>query len=984
MAKYRATLGSTTVEFDHEPTQQDLAEVEKSLNLQGNGSTPPAPQAPQTAGPFKDAAPYDESSHLDLLAHSIDATKSLVNYAADNFSKTPQNLNIPARIEANAAQSVDEFANQKAERNVFGVGLPMPVSAKDVATPANLPGLVGKGLVNAVPALAYSAVDVGTFLWNVNNHPVNSAIKILSDPVSFAEGLLGDAIKQPLYGLAQGANDLATGKGWKQALQDAGAGIEKGAIAFFNDPITSILQAKFAKDFIQEPIKTTKSISDSATKPLQDIGRNIAETADKSIRGVADTGSLREGVKQGVMQQVQQMSSQFASKLNGLKTGLTMFTKDGAAKMRGAATQESFNYAESFFNVENYKEQLKNADLNTAARANLEAQLSEAQSNLETSQRNLDAMGKTSAVQQRDAFQQNAYENPQAAADSLSQKVSSEKEAATNEYKQAFNKPDGSPIQIGDVKPVVDALRAKADKMGEAGVGSPVTKVVRNFADALDLRQKITAAGGVEAYVEQLANEHVKQNTTGGKYTSSDGYPLDPNNQQHMGGEMGALREKFAADVHKQMQGTGQDSAFFNKPMNAQEFNTAWSQFYNQRLPNSNDTIDYHLANDTGGSSAVGAKEQVLKDSIQPENPAGYQYKQQADAAWKKNNEAAKLFEGKKFSTFDKMGSFVVENWAAIKQHAPEMVQKLQNTLVTNILHENIDSATGDVNYNGIAKGLEKYSSVLNSFQQQVLKTASLYSNLGEVTISDPVIAENLKGAMAAKEGVTAQEQGVQTLEQQTKDVAAQQKIFGTNPEEIVTNMKKLKSEEEVQSFMKASNGQDPLTLGKSYIQSTFENNYVDGKPTLEGMIKSVKEAKQLGDQSNTASGSIKDTFYGKPGGGVRMGLDHLEILLERAKAFQDVEGMPAVKRVLSVGLATGMSMLGWHKSAIATALSAISPASVAETGKAQVTREMVDKAMAELAAKKEYKSERNKALFAALLKMIPAGQGEKKIEGGN
>jgi hypothetical protein len=934
-------------------------------SLKGQDSQAQTSNQQQAAPATPDKPAYDESAHFNL-------DSSLDKFAADKFSQLPQNLNIPARVEANAAQSVDDYATQKGQR---GLGLPFPITGQDVATPANLPTIAAKGVANALPALAYSAADVGTFLWNVNNHPINSAIKILSDPVTFAGGLLGDAITQPLSGLAQGANDLATGKGGKQALQDAAAGVKKGAVAFFDDPITSILQTKFAKDFVEEPITTTKKMVDSATKPLQKVAGTVADTA----ANIKDNG-----LAGGISAQVKDMSSAFSNKLAALKTGLSMFTKDGTAKVTGAATQESFGYAKAFFDVQNYQDQLKNADVNTPEYNDLTAKLGQAQRDLQVSQENLKTMGFGLIKQQKETFDGGGFDNHQAATDALSQKVSELNAQKDQTYQQAYNKPDGSPIQVNDTTPLVDALNNRANTMGRGGFFSGTVGALRDFANALDLRQKISSAGGFDEYVQSLVDAKTKAGTVDGKYTSGEGYAFDPTkNPELMSPETEKMRQDTEAEVYKQMQSTGRDNTFFEKPMTAQELSNSWTQFYKRTAPGSNETIGYQLGNDQGGSSVMGAKEQVLKDSIEPVNPGGYKYKTDADALWKQHDEAAKTFDGKNFSSLDDLGNFAAKNWDAVKRLAPDLLLKLQNTLVSHVMTQAINESTGEVDYGVIQKGLAKYGDILNSFQQQVLKTGSLVPDLGKATVDDPKIAATLKPLSDQQTGITAKQEEINTLEQQTKDAAAKQKAFGTSPNETIGAIEGIKDSAGLQAFMDASGIKDPKEVGKMYLQSLYENKFPIGleEPSLDSLIDTAKQAQELGrgTNSHTDAPKIQSTFYDPK---TIQSLKDIQGLAERAKELQNVEGMSTAKRLLSLGL-TGLAVtVGWHGTAIASMMKALSPVSVGETGEPQITSTSINKAMAEL--KQGNQSVGNlKSIFLRLAAPAQGGAAVDKKENG-
>lgn len=795
-----------------------------------------------------------------------------INKLSGVWQNTEKRLNSINNIRA---ESPEEYAARLKQERLFGLGT--DVKPEDLAggvIPKDLK-TVGKIAANVPISAVNLAKNVGGFLWNLNFHPFETTTSVLADPVGFAEGILPDWLKLSLSGIASGFVDASKGdfKGAGKDLQDAA---QKSVLAFYNDPVGNVVTTRFAKKLASEGVgEFSKPGVDgkpgTGSSGAAGMVEDFTTSLNKPVQVVKDLATnvknkgVGEGIKTTAVDLVQPITKSISSAVDSVGTFGKMFTREGRAKVAGAQANDLITLAQSKFDVENYQEKLKSLDINSAEASALQVKIEQAKSEAAQAQQNLDSLSYKIVNKTRDLFNENSFKSPSEFSNNLNSSIDtmfSEKDAR---YQSALNKPDGSPIQIDNISVFTDALRAKADLLGQKGQGKVVSEKTRNFADALDLRMEIQNAGGVEGYINKRVQEEIQSDPNFGKMGNAT-LPRDVINEK-----MNEMKRKVMDELASKISKSEQDKTFFVKPMTAHDLQQTASSFFNYKIPDSNTALNFFLNSKdaTYGTPVKSKLDEVMKSNLERENPEGYRYKEQADrknveldglrSVFKDDNGNVKTFE-----TQQKMIDYSVTHWKELKK-VPSVLNDMQNTIMSKILGDAIDETTGTINYKEINSGLDKYGEYLRTDQKQMLKEASLFPKLGEVVLSDKEMSNSFREMLGMKKDITKTEEGIVALEEQVKNINYKKDIVGTDPESIVTNIEKIRSEKDLNSFMEASGITNPADIGRIYRQAIFENNKLEnGQMTIEGLVSTLETIINYGEKSKTYSKELQNKIIGE------------------------------------------------------------------------------------------------------------------------
>lgn len=866
----------------------------KSFTLDQLKALPPAGVA-DTPDPAEQSFPAKVvDNYVNPKGYGDDLNK--ISSIGQNTMKRIDNLN---NIQA---ESAPEYAARMKAEKVFG--LPTSVNPEDLnggIFPSWL--ALGKGAANVPVSAVNLAKNVGSFAWNSIFHPVDTASNILSDPVGFAEGMISEPLKDLFSGLlVSPINDVMGGNSEKVA-GDMQAGIQKAWTSFLDDPVGSIIQAKFMKDFATNPKGTASQVANDTVDLMKKPAQVIKDTAVKGPE--ATLKPITDGI---------------SNIWNGLKTTQSLFTKAGRSKVAATQAGELYSAAKATFDIQNYQEKLQALDINSPQRDLLQSKLDQAKADLEQSNSNLGAMAYKLLNFTKGVFDKNNYQTASDFSNELGGSLDTKQTEKDGRYQQALTKPDGTPIPITDVSSLTDALRAKADVLGKKGQGRGAVDATKNFADALDLRQQIHEAGGVQQYIDREVQSRISGDKTFG-------------NAAPRGDALAVVQNKIRNDVIQELSQkvskSGQPTEFFSSPLSAHDLQQSMSAFFDRSVPDSDKSLDFFLNSDKYGPTVKGSAEEVMKTNLERDNPAGYTYKTQADAKNVELNKIASTFKDKQgnvrtFDTNQDMIDFATSHWGDL-QKMPELVLPMQNTIASKILSDAVDPVNGEVNYTKLESGIKKYGDYLTPQQLQILKEHTLLPKLNNMVISDEGVSNGIKEMIGMNTKVNDTTEQIGNLEDQIKLTADQQKVVGIDPESIVRNIEGLKSEADLKSFIQSSGITDVKSLGKLYQQSVFErNNGVGGKDmTPESLVKTFDDLISFGKGSKTYAQGLKNSFFDKAD------QQKFITLRDTAEAVKDLySSIPSSQsgsnRLLNGVSAAIFTSMGWHLAGIRAAFQAL------------------------------------------------------------
>ena len=874
-----------------------------------SGAFDPATLAPGYTAPSADSsqpAPEGLAGYLDPKGYVDDAMK-LGNIGINTSNAVKGAFNT-------SDTSEQAFADKEGQANdkVPFAGSPTAVQPEDLRTGKDLL----KGLANVPVGTSNMIGNVGSFLWNANTHPIDTLSTVASDPVGFVLGLVPDSFKEVASGYLSAGKDIVTGQGMSKAGSDLMTAHNKAFIAFLDNPVQEMLKYSIVGDLLEAPAQVGAKMASETFKPYTaaaDLVKGAAKNTSElgAAEGLAKTG-------QDALSGVSQTLTDIGSKT---KTGLQMFTQEGRKMILAQQATDQFRLTKSEMDIKDYESQLQAADRNSDTAKQLQIKLDQAKLDNQTATKNLAGMQYTIANALNKSMMQKYLTVDSARAD-LSSNIEGSALNKDLSYQSALNRPDGTPIKLNDISDFTNSLRQRAETIGENQTGNAPTKI-NNFADGLELRQNISSAGGIKAYIDAETAKRIAE--------------IKAPAAQELARQSGQISDQVQAEVTAKMKASGLDPKSFEKPITAKNLQFLWHSFQNSIMDDGVTPMAHFLnAEDSAGKPADSAYQDVMKNNLNRDNPNGYKYFQQGEDQYK-NLKQLDVFKDKfgNVKNFDGVSDMIKTmkgNWDAVKQLDPTTQLKIQQTIASDILNQAIDHRTGTVNINTLETKLDANKDYLTMVPQvvQAMKEGTL--DLGKIASTDPKLQSQIQelygktpeqitadnAAIPAKEGEIAK------TADELKQAQVAQKIVGTDPQEIIKNIKGLKSVKDYENFMDKSGllagtyEKTAIKMGQIIKQDAFErNNPVDASgertPTISGMLKTYQE---LQSTFKDASPQIREKFFPK---------EEQAKIDTGLKAYSELENfeksttkIPTKLGRVLYGAALGITTyLGWHFQAI-------------------------------------------------------------------
>ena len=888
-------------------------------------TTDTSSQSGGTSGPF--GTTQDAGG---LLKNPITSLQNIGNNAVNNtINEGKSAFNI-------SDTSYEDFANQQNQANDFGL---TGIQQSDFSSPflqdVATQGL--KGLANVPIGTASMIGNIGTFLWNANVHPLKTIEKVASDPVGFAFGLIPDSLKQVASGVLSAGKDGWEGD-WSKAGSDLGSGIKNAWTAFLDNPVQEVLKYSLVGDLLEAPAIVggemgAEDAASAGTKSLKNVPGNVADMTKSIYKpysaawDVAKTGAKNikeEGLGKGLVTTgagiLQDVTKTLKNTFNTVKTSAQMFTQGGRAMILATQAENAFKLTKSNMDVNDYESQLQKLDANTPEAQALQVKLDQAKLDKQTAEQNFSGLQYTMA-NALDKMLGKKYTDTNSISSDLQSNLSGSKVQTEASYKNSLYKQNGTPnpdpINIRDVSSFTSALRNRADVLGANMSNGADAADLRTFADGLDLRQKISAAGGLKAYVEaEVQKQFSQQSSKVGNATVKSNPSVDEAIQNE-------IRQQVTKEVGSQIKSAKIDPNSVNTPLTADQLQHIWSDYLNGNgLMKPSSRSHFILGSDTSGMSADNAFQDVMKDNLTRDNPNGYkdfkngqqQYKDMRDLDVFKNSDGTP----KTFMNSDDFIKFAVKNWDAVQKLDPQTRVNIQQTLASQILHDAIDNTTKTVNTEKLQESMQKYKNYFPDIPQikQILNENTL--DLSKLATNNPDLQAQVaklygktpEQINASNASLPAKETEITQTEQQLKNAQQAQKVVGTDPQEILTNISNIKSQKDFDNFLANSAEKDPVKIGQLVKQDAFERNNPSGKLTIEGMVKTYEELNNAFSGKGVST-KIKSQFFSDTETEIQAPLRVYEGLAALEKTIPKTS--TALGKIAQ-GIATGVTYaMGWH-----------------------------------------------------------------------
>jgi hypothetical protein len=860
-----------------------------------SGSAPASSDAPSFNPAQFGAIPINSDTSTNSMAGATPPAKN-AGFFQPTVDRAKQFVN-------NDQQSLADFATQKASQGIFGIGAAAPATADDLTSGVigaptgdsqnwgvfggfKIPTKVAANVFTDVPNLI---ADVAGFSWQTFAHPVDTIKNIASDPVGFAEGMLGDAVTQPLEGLATAVKDLVQGKGGEKAGADAVAGFQKGMIAFIDRPITSVIQLQLAKGLATDPIGTTKEVVkssiDNATKPWQ-AAYNFIKDPKQAVTDAANA---------------------IQNKWDAIKNIPTFFTKDGMTKIAQGMGNQILQHVQNNLKINDLQTKLQSLDTNSSEYANTQDQINMAQQKVDNARTSITGLVSAIANKTGEIFSRGGYKNTTDFTTDANGVV--DQMYKSKNYVGALN-PGGQAVNVSDVSPLTDYLKTQGDKL--EAQGNPDAKTFQNAASELQLRHDITQAGGEQGYIEQQVQQKMQEAN------------IDPTQNPGKAQLAEAQFKQEATDELQQKIAT--KPAFFTRPLTADDL---YSYVNNLGEKVSSNFGSKLIADqNTDGSTAKSITLDVIKPDlakVDPNAPANLDNENTKFSALKN------IWDGWKDKTFNNvkgMVDFITsdKNWSDFQNFPQEMISKFQNTLASYIT-DSARNPDGSINFNKLSSMTQQYSPYLTSNHTGPLSELSYANSLPENVASTPQISDDLKNVMQAKGELSQNEQELTEAQSKAEALKANMDVVGTTPEEIATNLKGIQTMDDLNNFMKASNVSDPKVLG-DLITGTLYDQMQQQFGTNKGvnfqqLTKLVEQTRNIGNDSPLGQ-QLKDALFSPED---QKALETLETQSQKLSDMFDSKGItPGAKRLFHAAFSAAASVLGWHVTAIRSFFEAVKP----------------------------------------------------------
>ena len=818
--------------------------------------------------------------------------------------------------------SEEDYANQEAQTvNPLGkfVGSTIVPSDYSSGVGSDVAHQAIKGAVNTVTGAVSTAYNIGSFLYNANVHPIKTLQTIASDPVGFVAALVPDSLKEVLQGVTSAGKDAWNGN-WSAAAGDVGTGVQRAWTSFLDNPVQEVLKYSLVGDLLEAPaiIGGEMGAEDAATagKSIKNIPGNTANMVKSIYKPYSKAFDIAkqaktEGVTAAAKGVIGDVSQTLTKIFNTVKTSGQMFTQGGRSTILAGQSLTAFKAVKANMDIQDYESQLQSMDKNTPEAQALQVKLDQANIDKETATKNFSGLQYTTANYLNKILGQK-YTDPESINSDLKTNLSGASIQKDASYKNSFNKPDGTPINIKDVSDFTDSLRNRADVIGQKTGNGPIAEATRAFANGMDLRQNISSAGDVPQYIDSEVTSKFNEDPNNSK--------LSPNAQLVLKAQ---LKDQITKDVYSQMKQSNLDMKSFNKPITAEDLQGNFNTFLNKKIGTDTSSLSHHFfSDDASGKSADSGYQSVMKENLNRDNPDGYKDFQNGNQQYKNllSLDVFKNTDGtpKTFMNVDDFLSYAVKNWDSVQKLDPQLQIKIEQSLASKVLNDAIDPKTQTVNLGKLQDSFNYYKSYMKDIPQirQILNEntldlsklatenpelkAQIYSMYGKT----PEEVTNANSTVPVKEGEITQ------TEQQLKQAQGAQKIVGTDPQEIIANIKSIKSVADYNKFIENSSIKDPVQIGKLLKQDAFERNNPDPQNlTIEGMQKTFDD---LNSNFNGASAKIRGKFFPK----------EEQVKIDTAqKTFDDLAELQktipktstALGRILQ-GVATGITFaLGWH-----------------------------------------------------------------------
>jgi len=772
--------------------------------------------------------------------------------------------------------TADSYAQQKGEST--GAWSPMvPITNVTDVTTSPL-----RATANIIPSgigLAKNLLSMANpFNWGgIVNNAVN-------DPVGFAEGMFGDAIVKPVAGVASAVRDVATGEGGK-AVGDIGTGIQEGYTALVDDPVTSLIQMKFAHDFVKEPAKTTKGLAE----PIKTVAHPI-ETA-KTISAAARNGA-----------------SSFVEGLGNIKKAWSG-AGEGYQTLLEGYKKQVVNMWSNSLKSDTLQKDLQSLDKNSADYELHKSQLEKAQADIEIGQEKITQVANMTAGMFSKMFEQSS-DTPENIVKGVIDPFNKIKQFGSNLYKENLTNSKGGEINLshGDM---VGVLQPFVDK-----INYPDTKELHTKFDAVLDDYKLaswaeeiknTTGKTPREYVESLEKGIIDLKT---KRLPYDNSPETAELYKQKEEQMSKMQDELETVKHF----VKKIKPMHEKPLTA---NRAKGEIVSNLRGKIPEKTTGNIFTSFDEMVKKGAEDMLMK-GLEKENKSAAVSIRLADNLWKKMKESDLGKAIEKLQTKSEISEkdiikLLVDHPAEMKKYiSPSaFLDKIKNLTAKNILDE-AKNDEGMYDPKKINKGIEQYSRVIGPKVSQALREVRDFF--------DPVknsYPQNVTDAMKAKIDELSGEKGklaeaekkVPAEETKMKTAAENMKTVGTTPEEISKNIGKISTPEDLAKMTELT-GKTPVELGTMRMQTLAQDLNIEFGANLEkvdiGKIRGLIDSltKDIKGKDPEVIKQMYDKESQKLVKDITRAADKFEILEregERTFAVRAFKGM------------LGVLMMNWH-----------------------------------------------------------------------